>query len=78
MKSLKWQDDAECADISSHFFFPDDDGPVNGHSYTEARTICAQCPVITECLTYALTDQISHGMFGGLTPTERLRLVRAA
>lgn len=75
MSSLRWQDDAECAEISPDFFFPDDEA-TNAHTYTAARTVCARCPVIRECLQYALTEEINHGMFGGLTPTQRLRLLR--
>lgn len=77
MISLKWQDDAECAEIASEFFFPDEDNPIAGN-YKVARTICAVCPVKVQCLEYALGDRIGWGMYGGLTPLERSRLSKGA
>lgn len=32
---------------------------------------CAVCPLLTPCRDYALTQQPSHGVWGGLTETER-------
>ena len=77
MKSLVWQDDAECAEIASEFFFPDEDNPVAGN-YRVAKRICDSCPVAVQCLEYALVDRIPYGMWGGLTPPERSRLRGAA
>jgi len=76
--SLRWQDDAACAEIGSEFFFPDDANTANKCNYRVARSICAACPVSVECLEYALADGIPHGMWGGLTPGERSRLRGAA
>lgn len=77
MRSYRWQEDAECAGISAEFFFPDEDNPVAGN-YKVARGICDSCPVAVQCLEYALANGERHGMWGGLTPRERLRLRGAA
>jgi WhiB family transcriptional regulator, redox-sensing transcriptional regulator len=40
-----------------------------------AKAICASCPVVTECLDYALTIREPHGIWGGLNEAERRMLV---
>ena len=76
MRSLRWQDSAECAQIGSDLFFQDEDSPYG--NYRHARKICKVCPVRLDCLEYALADRIPHGMWGGLTPKERQSLLRGA
>lgn len=39
-----------------------------------ARELCASCPVTSECLEYAMTLEIKHGMWGGHTERQRQRL----
>ena len=62
-----WRDSAACADIPCEVFFPDT--RTTGDPYAEARTICAGCPVVAECLEDALNHE-EWGMRGGLTPDE--------
>ena len=40
----------------------------------KAKAICGRCPVRAGCLAHALDHKIAHGVWGGLTPTERDRL----
>ena len=40
----------------------------------EAKRTCRRCVVCTECLQYALDENIKHGTFGGMTEGERLKL----
>jgi WhiB family redox-sensing transcriptional regulator len=42
-----------------------------------AKETCAGCPVRDECLDYALTNVIRHGVWGGTSEKERRKL-RAA
>lgn len=37
----------------------------------KAKAMCAECPAITQCLEYALNQEIEFGIFGGTTPQER-------
>ncbi|PJN32203.1 WhiB family transcriptional regulator [Streptomyces sp. CB02959] len=37
----------------------------------EAKTICGRCPVKKACFDYALDNELRHGIWGGLTETER-------
>lgn len=66
---LDWQDYGSCREVGLEFFFPK-----KGDSVAPARTICAGCPVQTECLEYALRSDM-HGIWGGAT-RERRRTIR--
>jgi hypothetical protein len=48
--------------------------PERGESARPARQVCAGCPVRQPCLDYAITNRISHGIWGGLTERERRAL----
>ena len=43
-------------------------------NWVPARLVCQACPVRQECLDYALDENIGYGMWGGLTPEERVQL----
>jgi WhiB family redox-sensing transcriptional regulator len=44
-----------------------------GQPATAAKAICARCPVVDECLDYAIVKRETRGIWGGLTPIERRR-----
>jgi hypothetical protein len=48
--------------------------PSRGESAEPARQICARCPVRQQCLDYALSHGIVHGIWGGLTERNRRTL----
>ena len=62
---------ARCASESPDVFFPSD-----GVGVLAAQKICADCPVVNECLEYALANHISHGVWGGASERRRRRLQR--
>jgi WhiB family transcriptional regulator, redox-sensing transcriptional regulator len=66
-----WQDDAACRGSDTSVFFPASEADA-----TAAQAICATCPVAEACLEYAIATRQSDGVWGGLTPAERHRLVR--
>ena len=71
MARTDWQAEAVCRDLDTELFFPaseSDAGP--------AQAVCATCPVAEACLEFAIETRQTSGVFGGLTPTERRRLVR--
>lgn len=68
-----WYDDALCAQVDNEIFFPG-----KGGSARDARAVCAQCPVATKCLDYALASRESFGIWGGATERERRKLLRDA
>lgn len=62
-----WRDDAECAkeyaqDIDFHSEEPSDMG--------RALTVCSECPVRRECLSFALNSYERFGVWGGRTEVE--------
>jgi WhiB family redox-sensing transcriptional regulator len=56
-----------CANIDN----PDVFFPHSINSARPAKLICSECPVSTLCLEYALENGEKHGIWGGLTATER-------
>jgi Transcription factor WhiB len=54
-----WITRASCAGEDTGIFFPPADSPA-----TEARRICASCPVRRHCLSYALAAGEEHGILG--------------
>lgn len=70
---LAWQADALCSQTDPEAFFPE-----KGGSTREAKKICSQCTVRSECLEYALANDERFGIWGGLSERERRRLKRIA
>lgn len=63
-------EEAACRNEDLELFFA-----VDGRE-EEAKAVCRRCSVRWECLTYALETRQRHGVWGGLTPEERVLLVR--
>jgi hypothetical protein len=51
--------------------------PEKGHSAHAAKTVCRSCPVQFDCLEFALDNDLSLGVYGGLSENERKPLHRA-
>jgi WhiB family redox-sensing transcriptional regulator len=68
-----WFDDAACQGADTDVFFP---LSASGEAAAEAKAICATCPVRELCLEHALENRPPDGIWGGLTPIERHRLIR--
>jgi WhiB family redox-sensing transcriptional regulator len=66
-----WRDDALCAQVDPDLWFPE-----KGGSTGQAKQLCQVCPVIDDCLSYALTQSSSDdwGVWGGTTEHERRQL----
>lgn len=64
-----------CRGNDPEAWFPDEDS-MNYLQYTDAKKLCAPCPVKSLCLEYALANNEAHGLWGGLTYRERLKLKR--
>lgn len=67
----EWMSDALCREIGDEPFFSDDAGLTK-----RAKKICHRCPVIAECLQYALDDRDLVGVFGGTTDKDRRSIRR--
>lgn len=64
-----WMADATCMDADPDAFHV----PIGGDP-RPAKRICDACPVSDECLQYALETGQRHGIWGGTTHRERLRI----
>lgn len=62
----EWRDEAACADSDPDLFFP-----TPGGSATEAKAICAGCPVRDECLADAIRTGEEYGVRGGVSARQR-------
>jgi len=62
---------AACRDKPDALFFTDD-----LEQQQRAKQVCHRCPVRWECLAYAFGAGQEDGIWGGLTPAERLVLKR--
>ncbi|MEY4313078.1 MAG: hypothetical protein RLZZ319_587 [Actinomycetota bacterium] len=70
---LAWQADSLCTQTDPEAFFPE-----KGGSTRDAKRICAECTVRTECLEYALANDERFGIWGGLSERERRKVRRRA
>lgn len=69
----EWMKDALCVEVDWEAFFVS-----KGGSVQPAKRICGLCEVATECLEFALANDIRYGIFGGVTGWERRQLKRGA
>jgi WhiB family redox-sensing transcriptional regulator len=59
--------------MDTNLFHP---GAENAKAITrDAQQVCARCEVRGECLEFALEHEEAHGIWGGLTPRGRARLL---
>ena len=63
-----WRAAARCSQFDPDLFFAP--GAIE---HKEAKRICRDCPVRVECLRYAMSTPIDHGIWGGMTERERRR-----
>lgn len=70
-----WRAHAACSGYPNTLFFPSADG-LDGGTVEKAKTVCAVCPVIEDCLQYALETNQRSGIWGGTSERERKSLRR--
>jgi WhiB family redox-sensing transcriptional regulator len=69
-----WRDLGACRDEDPELFFPvGTQGPARDQIAC-AQAVCGRCPVIGECLRWALATGQTEGIWGGLTTEERRAL----
>ncbi|MEU8334848.1 WhiB family transcriptional regulator [Micromonospora tulbaghiae] len=85
-RGADWRHDAVCRDHDPETWFPvGTSGPAMVQT-DEAKAICRTCPVIDDCLAWALDSGQDAGVWGGMSEAERravkrrggLRVLRAA
>jgi WhiB family transcriptional regulator, redox-sensing transcriptional regulator len=61
-----WHAQAACRGMGPDAFFPE-----RGQTTAAAQAVCEGCEVRTECLSVALADSDTHGVWGGLSDKGR-------
>lgn len=66
---------AECIGYPSEVFFgyPEDRYGMAESTVSFARAICGRCAIASECASWAIRNE-SWGIWGGLTPAERVQI----
>ncbi|MGW7087597.1 WhiB family transcriptional regulator [Streptomyces sp. NPDC054871] len=71
-----WRHHAACLDEDPALFFP------NGTTgpwllvIADAKKVCARCPVMEQCLQWALETRQEYGVWGGYDERERRSILR--
>jgi WhiB family redox-sensing transcriptional regulator len=74
---MDWRHRAVCRTEDPELFFPiSNSGHANLLQIAEAKTVCRRCPVVTQCLTWALESGQDAGVWGGMDEYERRALKR--
>ena len=69
-----WQDSAACRDADSSLFLSGVTSRV-----VQAKAICATCPVVSKCLSFAIANEdFEPHVYGGMTGEERKAIAYAA
>ncbi len=77
IREERWEDKALCRGDYVLFIAPTGELPEDREvREAAAKRICATCIVREECLEHALRKKEPAGVWGGLTETERNRMLR--
>jgi len=68
-----------CQENDPEIWFPSGENlPEDTEKIKLAKSLCAQCHETTKCLSFAVSNRVSHGIWGGTTESERKTLIRRA
>lgn len=75
LEADSWKEQGKCwgkaRTPETDYWFPDDEDPDYKQKIITAKRICNICPVIKECLAYAILNEEHYGIWGGKTLKER-------
>lgn len=71
-----WRALGACRLEDGDLFYPAGTSAQHQPQIARAKDVCRACPVIQQCLTWALQTAEPHGIYGGLTDDERRLLLR--
>jgi WhiB family redox-sensing transcriptional regulator len=74
--STDWRHDALCRDQDPERWFPVGNSGPALLQIAEAKTVCRRCPVVSDCLAWALASGQDAGVWGGMSEDERRALKR--
>jgi WhiB family transcriptional regulator, redox-sensing transcriptional regulator len=73
---MAWQDQAACRAEHHELFFPVGSTARARRQLAKAKSVCHRCPVVADCLAWALDTGQCYGVWGGLSEYERDELRR--
>ncbi|WP_406442132.1 WhiB family transcriptional regulator [Streptomyces sp. NBC_00631] len=68
---MDWRERAECLRVDPDLFFPISDSGLTLRQIAEAKAVCGRCPVMKQCLDWAVRAGQVEGIWGGTTDGER-------
>jgi WhiB family redox-sensing transcriptional regulator len=68
-----WRAVGACLSADPDLFFPISTTGLGEKQITRAKMICAGCEVKRECLDFAMSHDLTDGIWGGSTPEDRQR-----
>ncbi len=73
----EWRSRGACLSVDPELFFPLSSVGPAAEQLSRAKSVCARCPVLAECLDFALATRQVHGVWGGTSEDERRRILAA-
>jgi len=73
---MDWRHRAICRHVDPELFFPIGTTGPAAVQVEEAKAVCGRCPVVNDCLQWALASGQDAGVWGGLDEDERRALRR--
>ena len=73
IENWEWQLDGACRDADPTTFFHTENerGARRRRREANAKAVCAQCPVLQQCRSFALESREPFGIWGGLGEGDR-------
>lgn len=71
-----WMLEGSCSYSETDLFFPVGSSMKAMKQATEAKAICMECPVVNECLDYAIRTNQDSGIWGGADEEQRKSIRR--
>lgn len=78
MIRVDWRHKAACREVPGDLFFPTGNTGPALFQIEEAKAVCRRCPVMEQCLQWALESGQDSGVWGGLSEDERHAMKRRA
>jgi WhiB family transcriptional regulator, redox-sensing transcriptional regulator len=73
---MEWRDQSACREVDPELFFPLTASGPSEYQISRARAVCSTCVVQAQCLSWSLDNDVTHGVWGGLSEQERHELLR--
>jgi len=74
---MSWRSKAACLGADNELFFPIGCSGPALDQIEQAKVYCRRCPVISECLEWAMATGQHSGIWGGMSEEERRALRRS-